>query len=148
MPRRYAAEKIWVMVRQGPGTRFVHEPIRRAFMFIGTKLLLQTQPALQSQARLPWCRLSAETVKDRPHPADDRRSGVDRQADRQCGQTVHAAKGRHRRWQEDRSHPQDDAAVPTIPSASRRLIVNDKVNFSPDSVLLQPRWRRRRGDAS
>ena len=48
----------------------------------------------------------AGSRQDRPDPADDRRPGVDRQADRQRGQAVHAAAWRHRRRQEDRSHPQ------------------------------------------
>src|SRR6201991_2071941 len=40
--------------------------------------------------------------EDRPDPADDRRPGLDRQADRQRGQALHAAAWRHRRRQEDR----------------------------------------------
>src|SRR3569832_1870544 len=45
-------------------------------------------------------------VQDRTDRADDRWLGVDRQADRQCGQAVHAATWRHGRRQEDRGHPE------------------------------------------
>jgi len=70
-----------------------------------------------------------ETVKI-GSSADDRRSGVDRQADRQCGQTVHAAKGDTVAGKKIEVILKDDAAVPdNTKRLAQELIVNDKVNF-------------------
>ena len=76
-------------------------------MFIRTKMLSRAAAgAAIAGAVGAGARAGAGERQDRPDPADDRRPGLDRQADRQRGQAVHAAERRHRRRQEDRNHPE------------------------------------------
>ena len=91
---------------QGPGTRFEDtRPIRGrdAHVYSQSHVAGRRRRRRHAGARAgsrPGDR------QDRPDPADDRRPGLDRQADRQRGQALHAAERRHRRRQEDRSHPE------------------------------------------
>ena len=66
----------------------------------------------------------------RPHPADDRRSGVDRQADRRRGQALH--RSRTATPSPARRSKSSSRTTPASPDKTKRLaqelIVNDKVN--------------------
>ena len=96
------------MVGQGPGTRFEARNRSGESVHVHSHQIAVAGRGGRGdigRARA-GARAGAGQRQDRPDPADDRRPGLDRQADRQRDQAVHAAERRHRRRQEDRDHPE------------------------------------------
>ncbi len=112
MPRRYTAEKSGLWCGKGRGLGSRQETRSGESVHVRWQRNVVAGRGRRCNCGRGWLDTGfgacpgAGDREDRPDPADDRRSGIDRQADRQCGQALHAAEGRHCRRQEDRSHPQ------------------------------------------
>src|SRR5229473_2891202 len=132
MPRRYAAEKSGLWCGESRGTRFVaRNRSGRAFMFISTKLLLQTATGVAIAGAVALVPAQAqETVKiGLILPMTGGQASTGKQIDnavklymQQKGDTVAGKK--------IEVILKDDAAVPdNTKRLAQELIVNDKVNF-------------------